>query len=617
MPPMRLIASVLLVSSLPQLVTADIAGDFAGVAVSKTCPQKYRSGTGRCKLRVAFVPQEIFAMPGVDGTYGGDTFAEEALHFTKFDERYAAGHAFSDEEMAGCFTQQTNCPASGMDMDIMVKIFAELDWDFTLVAYKNYPTALYATRAGIVDMGWFAAAVTGKREACAGCPIPADPLKATSENVCCLDFSYPYAEGGLALASKGGGSPTSLISALMTVRMLNVSMLFLLLLMITGHLMWAIESRTELGSVYFPKAYLHGVFQGIYWSCTTATTVGYGDTGPTTGITKIFTMIWMFVGIVLSGTVAGLMSSALTVSDLQNLDISSLDELKGQSVCFIPGYYDEYMAKEGASVRARRLNTITDCVASLNAGSVDAILYEKHSLDRYINNGWLGDKFAVTDIILPVDYGVAFEEGSELRNRVSAALLGLTTEGTFMTQIKKKWLGDGDAGTDDEAADEEVNWNLVYCVAAFLGWLILANIAKFALAIRTVRGRGRGQTFSASISEAMKEDRWEAWRTPAFNMIERAVKESIGEIRGELKEMKEQQAEVSRELKEMKEQQAEVSRNQQKLLAEAGEGGAALVARMAKLENRIDQDSISSNRIEGGSPRNIDTLDPTKILTPI
>jgi len=526
--PALIFTAALVLSLVPHASTSG----FADVKINSTCPIKYRNAaTGRCKVRVAIVLLEIFAFPVLDGSLESahvvDIASEEAL-YSRWKKKYPSGHVFSAADTAGCNKGEMPCPVLGYDMNLMGKVFGQfLDWDMELVHYETYPSALYATRSGAVDVGWFAAAVTSSREACSGCPAPDDVLAATSAHVCCLDFSYPYFEGGLAVLSKGkaGGN---FVEALFTVRMLNVITLFFSLLIISGHIMWLIESRTEAGSLYFPKPYVKGVFQGIYWSCTTATTVGYGDTGPTTAIGKVFTMTWMFVGIVLSGTVAGLMSAALTVQDLQTLDITRLKQLSGKKVCFIPGYYQGYMDREGGSVRQRKLNTITECIRELSSGKVDAILYDKPNLDRMVSQGRVSGEFAVSGLLSAADYAVVCPEGSELTHRISAGVIALVGDSNFVKELRIKWLGELDPSGSGGSSGEDVNWTYVITASVMSAWLVLAKLAT-VVSKRCCPPKDLEKARKESVNE-------ESWRTPAFNMMEKVVKDGLVEVRQEMKQ---------------------------------------------------------------------------------
>lgn len=519
-----------------------------GVELDKTCPNKNVDlGTGRCTVKIAFVPQELFAFPVLDGRLDilqAKKFEEELRIFERYKQLYPPGHAFSAEELAGCRKATFPCPALGIDMDIMSKLFGEmLDWDFTLVPFYTYPSALYAARIGSVDMAWAALSITAKREACVNCPVAASSIvDATAEQSCCLDFSHQYWEGGLAVAAKVSDVP-SFLEALFTTRMLNVFSFFLITLFVAGHIMWLIERRSQFGQVYFPKPYTLGVSQGIYWACTTATTVGYGDTGPTTSIGKLFTMGWMFIGIVFAGIVSGLMASAITVNDLDNQAITSFRQLNGQKVCYVPGWSEAWLKNQGGGVRQVRAESLVECFVKLNEGSVDAILYDKPWLDRFKNIGRLPDNIGISKLFQVADYGVAFPEDSDLTHKVSAGLIHIMSDDDLRDRMREQWISEDleETAASDES-DEDINWIKLIIALTLIAWLIVASLSqKLWKIVHKPVMQKRDSKNSAD----------EPFRTPAFNVLEMLFRETLTEIQADHTELSETHGELASKCQDM------------------------------------------------------------------
>lgn len=73
------------------------------------------------------------------------------------------------------------------------------------------------------------------------------------------------------------------------------------------------------------------IYDGIWWSFVTATTVGYGDISPNTPYGRIIAMILMLVGIGLIGTVTSTITSYfLNTSQKKSMSDDTLDMIKGK-----------------------------------------------------------------------------------------------------------------------------------------------------------------------------------------------------------------------------------------------------------------------------------------------
>ena len=62
---------------------------------------------------------------------------------------------------------------------------------------------------------------------------------------------------------------------------------------------------------------MRGACQGTWLAYVTMTTVGYGDFVPTTFGSKVLLTIWSLVGLVTMSIVMGVISSGMTVGDME------------------------------------------------------------------------------------------------------------------------------------------------------------------------------------------------------------------------------------------------------------------------------------------------------------
>ena len=79
-----------------------------------------------------------------------------------------------------------------------------------------------------------------------------------------------------------------------------------LMVIVSGVLCWFMETWTNKDE--FPRGFLTGWFEGVWWSFISMTTVGYGDKAPKSVQARIFSIIWITVGI----TTFSLVTASLT-----------------------------------------------------------------------------------------------------------------------------------------------------------------------------------------------------------------------------------------------------------------------------------------------------------------
>lgn len=80
------------------------------------------------------------------------------------------------------------------------------------------------------------------------------------------------------------------------------------------------------------------IFDGIWWSFVTATTVGYGDISPTTPAGRVIAAILMIVGIGLIGS----LTSTITALFFQRHDRTSKRDAKGEIIKALQAQLDDF-----------------------------------------------------------------------------------------------------------------------------------------------------------------------------------------------------------------------------------------------------------------------------------
>lgn len=120
-------------------------------------------------------------------------------------------------------------------------------------------------------------------------------------------------------------------------------------------------------------------------------------------------------------------------------DIHQAGDLRGRAVATKEGTTSEAFLKE-IGLQPDTYTGIQQAIMALEADRVEAVVFDAPSLAYYANNQGLGKVVIVGPLYKPQSYGVAFPQGSELREVVSRVILMFLEDGTI-DKLSKKWFG--------------------------------------------------------------------------------------------------------------------------------------------------------------------------------
>lgn len=307
----------------------------------------------------------------------------------------------------------------GFDIDIWDEIGDEIGVDSTYVLMQ-FADLMEALKSGEVD-----AAIAG--------------ISITHDREREMDFSHPYMDTGLRILTAVDEDPGWLRSLRALVATATVDMLGYLVafILICSHILFLAErGNSDISSRYFP-----GIFEASWCVLATITTVGYGDVAPQRWLGRFAAAVIMLIGIALFGMAIAQLSAGLMMQALKS-DISEPEDLEGRPVATVSGTTSTAVAvRYGA--RLHEVEGIEAAHRLLEAGEVDAILFDAVPLMRYAVEDGNNTVMIVGPLIEPQSYGIAFPAGSELREAVNRALLELEESGRF-GQIRAEWFGSSD-----------------------------------------------------------------------------------------------------------------------------------------------------------------------------
>lgn len=288
---------------------------------------------------------------------------------------------------------------SGVAVDLWDSVAARNNFRF------EYETYLLANLLKALETGEIDAAVA--------------PLTITAEREKAFDFTLPFMQSGLAIATEvkpAGWWHT--LKRFVSLPFLQAAGALALVIAVFGLLMWLLERKKN---EMFGGSTAEGIGSGFWWSAVTMTTVGYGDKAPVTPGGRILGLVWMFAAIIIISGFTASIASSLTVGNLQS-SIEDLDDLRGERVAVIESSSAADFLDD-QSIRYRSFPTLDSMMEALKKEQVIAVVHDRPILRYELEQGDFGAISVLPQLLEPQAYAFALKEGSPLREPVNRSLL--------------------------------------------------------------------------------------------------------------------------------------------------------------------------------------------------
>lgn len=306
----------------------------------------------------------------------------------------------------------------GFSIELLEDIAAEADFDIEYVEVESVLAQLDAVRDGRADLAISAISITSEREEY-------------------VDFSVSMFESGIQAMVASSSSHISLgaiASGIFSPILLLVFGLMVAGTLATGVFVWAWERRR--GNDHFANRGITGAFDGIWWATVTLFTIGYGDKVPHHVVSRVVTILWMFLGVLLVATITAEVTSAVTIERL-DAQISSIDDLDGRDVITYPGTTSwDYLLEHG--FQPRPVDSIDDAYEQVRDGRAHAFVFDA-SIIQWLVAQRSGVEVA-GPIIRPENYGIVLAQGSQYTEMIDRALLRLREDGDY-ERLKQWYFG--------------------------------------------------------------------------------------------------------------------------------------------------------------------------------
>ena len=263
----------------------------------------------------------------------------------------------------------------------------------------------------------------------------------TSQREETLDFSHSFFESGLQIMVPAGSESlireviTTVLTTAFSKELVYVVFFFLIVLLLAAHVIWLLERRDN---PQFPRTYLQGLWQSVWWAVVTVTTVGYGDKTPKGASGRAFGLIWILAGYFVFAYFTASVTSTVTVQELHGM-INGPEDLFGKRVATVAkSTAAEYL--EGQGMAPIQLQTIEQAYRLLDRGKVEAVVYDAPVLQHYASTQGRG-RFKVVGLLFQEkSYGIALQANSIYRDQINVALLRLIESGIYQN-LSNKWFG--------------------------------------------------------------------------------------------------------------------------------------------------------------------------------
>ncbi|XP_078345077.1 uncharacterized protein LOC144630581 isoform X1 [Oculina patagonica] len=152
-----------------------------------------------------------------------------------------------------------------------------------------------------------------------------------------------------------------------------LAVVIVVFVLLSGILYWILDCSENPGEV--SRTFPRGLWEGIWWSFITTSTVGYGDRTPRSFLAKCLAMVWMLTGCIVFPILTSCLISGLTVL---SLDDSNL-KLYGMKVAALYDSPEYYLAvRRNAKVNARNYTRLAEIKEDLLSGEVKGALIDTY-----------------------------------------------------------------------------------------------------------------------------------------------------------------------------------------------------------------------------------------------
>ncbi|EAR01463.1 substrate-binding periplasmic protein [Maribacter sp. HTCC2170] len=292
----------------------------------------------------------------------------------------------------------------GINIWLWEKVANDLNMEFTYEKME-FKGMLNALENGAIDMS-------------------INPLTITSERSKKMEFTDSFYASNSTIAIAEASTLQkfkSFVFGFFNVNFLKGFFLLLFIILLFGVLAWFFERNKNKEQF---RTGFNGIWDGIWWSAVTLTTVGYGDKAPKSKLGKVTSLVLMFGGLLFISGLTASIASSLTINQL-NSNPDSFNEFKNKTVGSIKNSSSNEFLKNHFFKEIKVYDGVVPSLKELNNNKIDAVIYDEPILKYRIQQDSTLNKLSV----LPIKFDVQFyafgltKNNIELEQRISQKIL--------------------------------------------------------------------------------------------------------------------------------------------------------------------------------------------------
>jgi len=295
----------------------------------------------------------------------------------------------------------------GINIWLWEQVARELDLPYE-IEQMRFPAMLEALKDGSID-------------------VSINPLTITSERSKKMIFTHSYYASNstvVVLDSSPFQKLMQFFASLFNLNFLKGLFALLFIVSLFGIAIWHFEKKEN------PQEFRSGwkgIWDGLWWSVVTMTTVGYGDKSPKSRAGKMIALIWMFSGLLFISGLTASVASLLTIDQLKS-NPEGFVEYKNAAVGCIANSSTSEFLKERFFKDVHTYETVSAGLTHLKEREIEAFLYDEPILKYRIKQD-----VNFQDLrLLPFKFDLQFyafglpNDRRELKDAISQKILEIT-----------------------------------------------------------------------------------------------------------------------------------------------------------------------------------------------